>query len=571
MTPQEFENACETSNNKYLENIQTDYGPLKTLTASGMLKPHSRKCRCSVCRGEETSPKSDKIKAKKRPKNDEEEGGEEEEDQDDDTKHHPKTSIPDPEDHDQFRAIASTSTAHPGEDDEGHHHHSSHKDRERGSGKRKKKKHARDEWRKQLLAEQMKQEAAHAQQQQTQQQQQHHQQQQQQHQQLQNQQALVQQQVQQQVAHQQPPTLAPQQHTNTITIMDDGTLYDQQAQLPPQQQQMHHVQVQQPQEIYVTAISGINPNMVSTVSDMPPKISTPSVMQQNRIEPPQHQQHPTFYVMSPHPHIAAPPTPQHNPFASMGPPPPSPAPSMASTISSPPVMTSQQPKAMNNGMKDSTSSGGSDTSTPTSSSNTPFSSTPRMGPVMNVRCKSTTAVMYTTKYESGSKGKCIQLGEEWLTPNEFEDRAGSKAKKYLSSIKCLGRPLRVFVNSGELKGSGPPPPTKVQKKVKPSTMQPIAPAPPTGTPTAAGILTTVPQLGQIATAPPTPSHISSAPPIPANLNMVMGGHSQPPILINQTSMASTIMGNQTVMPMTFTIGAPIGDPMDVRQNVSQAM
>ena len=74
MTPQDFENACGTSNNKYLENIQTDYGPLKTLTASGRLKPHSRKCRCSVCRGEETSPKTDKLKAKKRPKNLEEEG-----------------------------------------------------------------------------------------------------------------------------------------------------------------------------------------------------------------------------------------------------------------------------------------------------------------------------------------------------------------------------------------------------------------------------------------------------------------------------------------------------------------
>ena len=74
MTPQDFENACGTSNNKYLENIQTDYGPLKTLTASGRLKPHSRKCRCSVCRGEETSPKTDKLKAKKRPKNFEEEG-----------------------------------------------------------------------------------------------------------------------------------------------------------------------------------------------------------------------------------------------------------------------------------------------------------------------------------------------------------------------------------------------------------------------------------------------------------------------------------------------------------------
>lgn len=52
--------------------------------------------------------------------------------------------------------------------------------------------------------------------------------------------------------------------------------------------------------------------------------------------------------------------------------------------------------------------------------------------VLNVRCKSTTALLYSNKYETGSKGKCIQLGDEWLTPNEFEDRAGSKAKKYLS-------------------------------------------------------------------------------------------------------------------------------------------
>ena len=49
-----------------------------------------------------------------------------------------------------------------------------------------------------------------------------------------------------------------------------------------QQQQMHHVQIQQPHEMFVTAISAINPTMVSTVSDMPPKISTPSVLQ-NRI------------------------------------------------------------------------------------------------------------------------------------------------------------------------------------------------------------------------------------------------------------------------------------------------
>jgi hypothetical protein len=73
----------------------------------------------------------------------------------------------------------------------------------------------------------------------------------------------------------------------------------------------------------------------------------------------------------------------------------------------------------------------------------------RLSAVMQVRCKAISAYLYVGKYESGSKGKCIQLGEEWLTPNEFEEKSGSKAKKYLSSIKCLGRPLRAFVNSGK--------------------------------------------------------------------------------------------------------------------------
>lgn len=524
MTPQEFEDACGTNNNKYLENIQTDYGPLKTLTASGMLKPHSRKCRCTVCRGEDTSPK-DKLKSRKRSKNDEEEAGEEEEDDDDTNPMHKSNEQNEEQDeHDQSSQTTANSIG--GGDDEDHqqqqqsHHHAKDKDR----AKRKKKKHMRDrdEWRKQLIAEQLKQEAVNAQQQQ---QQQHH-------------------------------TLTAQQ--NTITIMEDGNPFEQ------QQAPITHVQIQQPQDMFATAISV---PMVSTISDMPPKISTPSVLP-NRIEPPQHAQPPTFYVMSPHPHMTAPPTPQHNPFATMGPPPPSPAPSMTSQMSSP-VMSSQ--KTSQNGLKESTS--GSNASTPTSTGGitTPVS-TPRMGPVMNVRCKSTTALMYTAKYESGSKGKCIQLGDEWLTPNEFEDRAGSKAKKYLSSIKCLGRPLRVFVNSGELKGSGPPPAPKIQKKVKPSPMQPIAPAPPPGQAPTAGILTPAhSQMGQIATAPPTPSHISSAPPIPTNLNMVMGGPNQAPILINQTSMASTIMGANQMMPITYAISAPI-EPMDVRQqNVSQAM
>ena len=187
----------------------------------------------------------------------------------------------------------------------------------------------------------------------------------------------------------------------------------------------------------------------------------------------------------------------------------------------------------------------------------------KLASVLNVRCKSTTALLYTNKYETGSKGKCIQLGDEWLTPNEFEERAGSKAKKYLSSIKCMGRPLRVYVNSGELRGSGSGPPGKMHKNKH--RMQPIQMKPPSG------IHPIAPAPAPMSIqAPPTPQHMSSAPPLPPNLNMMMSGgpHNQPPILINQTSMASSMLGNQILSaPMTFTLA----QPLEVRQNVSQQM
>ena len=61
------------------------------------------------------------------------------------------------------------------------------------------------------------------------------------------------------------------------------------------------------------------------------------------------------------------------------------------------------------------------------------------------------AELYKDIFESGGKGKSILFESEWLTPNDFEIRVGSKAKKYLSSIKCQGKPLRYFVDSGELK------------------------------------------------------------------------------------------------------------------------
>ena len=115
-----------------------------------------------------------------------------------------------------------------------------------------------------------------------------------------------------------------------------------------------------------------------------------------------------------------------------------------------------------------------------------------------------------TKFNKLDTGALLQLSDEWLTPNEFEERAGSKAKKYLSSIKCMGRPLRVYVNSGELRGSGPPMPPKV-KTPKPKPLQPSSGS---GTPNGSGggIITT--NVQHIAPAP-TPTPIQ----VPYSVNM----------------------------------------------------
>ena len=190
----------------------------------------------------------------------------------------------------------------------------------------------------------------------------------------------------------------------------------------------------------------------------------------------------------------------------------------------------------------------------------------RLGAVMQVRCKAVAAYLYVNKYESGSKGKCILLGDEWLTPNEFEEKSGSKAKKYLSSIKCLGRPLRSYVNSGELRGSGPPPSPKPPRMNKPKPPQAIAPAP------APGHL----NMAQMGMPPPgmPNTHLSQSLPVAMMGSVSVSGQ---PILINQQSysVANSInntslgQGNQIgtpiLAPMTFTLAPMSG--LDVRQNV----
>lgn len=195
----------------------------------------------------------------------------------------------------------------------------------------------------------------------------------------------------------------------------------------------------------------------------------------------------------------------------------------------------------------------------------------RLGAVMQVRCKAVSAYLYTNKYESGSKGKCIMLGEEWLTPNEFEEKSGSKAKKYLSSIKCLGRPLRAYVNSGELRGSGPPPSPKPPRMTKPKPPQPIAPAPAPGQ--SHGQLN-MSQISMPGNPGMSSGHLAqSYTPV-----AMMGGVSVAgqPILINQSSfsvansMANTginqsNLGTPILAPMTFTLAPMSG--MDQRQGM----
>uniref|UniRef100_A0A0K2UHN6 Deformed epidermal autoregulatory factor 1 homolog [Acyrthosiphon pisum] n=1 Tax=Lepeophtheirus salmonis TaxID=72036 RepID=A0A0K2UHN6_LEPSM len=501
MTPQNFETACGCTTKYYLENIQTDYGPLKTLTASGMLKPHSRKCRCSLCRGEDPpspSPQESKDEEEEesnsqsmKQKNNNHQNDSDEEDEDDD----------DEEDDDED------------DDDDEEDEEEEEDDEEDEEEKRRMKK--REEWSRQLEAK-LKSEYDDS-----------------------------------------PPQITPQV---TTAIHHQQQTQNHQHQQPQQQPQPPQILSTSPLVISnsATIVSGAPPSTsYISILDQPPKIS-PSILpggtntggitiqqqptQPERIDTPQ-----TVYVMSsPHHHISAPPTPQHNPFANL-------THSMATQIShQQPTVTmainalpqQQQPQQIHQHAHQQQQ---------LQMQQRPAQS--RIGSVMQVRCKSTTALLYANKYESGSRGKCIQLGDEWLTPNEFEDRAGSKAKKYLSSIKCLGRPLRVYVNSGELRGSGNAHHAKLLKD-KLKTPQPIAPAPP------AGLMA---HLNGIQ-APPTPSHVSGS--LPPNLNMMMATGGQPPILINQTSMASSIMGSPSIItgPMTVALSSP---PFDIRP--SQAM
>ena len=67
-----------------------------------------------------------------------------------------------------------------------------------------------------------------------------------------------------------------------------------------------------------------------------------------------------------------------------------------------------------------------------------------------VTCKKLRALFHKSLFHSGSVGKCIEVGDQMLTPNEFEHRARSKAKKYKASIHYQGFPIQKLFEAGLL-------------------------------------------------------------------------------------------------------------------------
>jgi len=61
--------------------------------------------------------------------------------------------------------------------------------------------------------------------------------------------------------------------------------------------------------------------------------------------------------------------------------------------------------------------------------------------VYEVQCKELKASFHIKKFISGSEGYCIFYCDQWLTPNQFEKIAGSRAKKYKESLRVNHRPI----------------------------------------------------------------------------------------------------------------------------------
>ncbi|KII63313.1 Deformed epidermal autoregulatory factor 1 [Thelohanellus kitauei] len=71
--------------------------------------------------------------------------------------------------------------------------------------------------------------------------------------------------------------------------------------------------------------------------------------------------------------------------------------------------------------------------------------------VIIVRCREMSAELHKSRLGSGSKGKCIKMGESWLTPSEFESLAGrGSSKDWKRSIRFGGHTLQKLIEEGIL-------------------------------------------------------------------------------------------------------------------------
>lgn len=554
MTPEEYEQACGNKVRKYLESITTDYGPLKTLTASGLLKPHPKKCKCNVCMDEElTSPEVQK-KVKREDKREEkrDEKREEKRDKKDNKmeieKSKPKKREASPE-IDETDGNSSKDLAL----------------------KRKKKPEMQTpekEEPKQIKTS--------------------------------SQSQIVQ---------------KPTQPTNTSKMLSPKPTQPREkpAPKPPQEKSEPSPNIPKATPVTTSSPSKTSPSLSKAEIISPPTLTTtkpiltspvtctPSVSTQSSFSPSSSKPlaSPSFIALSPATNMSPMTTIQSNstiapsvvPFPSKLSGIPAPSPTTVSNFSyptnmhtthsptpttpiphtsasfgqikvesrpinqAPPPPTKQQisiamgpPKLPNDTIQVMASMPQTQQQLQMAQMAQNKAGQGRIGSVMQVRCKAVNALLYVNKYESGSKGKCILVGDDWMTPNEYEEKSGSKAKKYLSSIKCLGRPLRAYVNSGELRGSGPPPSPKPPKINKPKPPQAIAPAPAPG------------QSGPTYAIPPpmSPAHMPAGMPQSLTQVAMMSGVSVgQPIMLSQSNLAVSMAGNSSMNQ----VGTPILQPM----------
>merc|ERR1719192_1195503 len=563
MTPDEYEQACGSKTRKYLESITTDYGPLKTLTASGLLKPHPKKCKCSACSDEVLTSSPEKSK-----KDEKQEGGVKKEGVQKQEVPANKNKNPDLEKSKyQRKREPSVDMDDP--------------DGERDQSKKRKKEPEKNEGRSKPASSSSSAPSMTT--------------------------SLTTSKTTEQLTsssrHSSPKPHFSKHHSNrseptsTASSKTSSTMSSSPSKLSSPS--IHKSEIIAPPTLTTTKPVLTSPvtctASVSSHSSFSPSTTKPLAS-------------PSFIALTPATSMNPMPAIQSSLTSSVVP-----FPSKLSGIPSSGSLTSlpsySQPSTTVAQATTTLSSPANTTTTNTSSSfgqvkvdskvalakqqvpiqmGPPKSSeltshqshghshAPTMpaqqvqtlgqtlsqvktgrvaGAVMQVRCKSVPALLYVNKYESGSKGKCILVSpphavtEEWMTPNEYEEKSGSKAKKYLSSIKCLGRPLRAYVNSGELRGSGPPPSPKPPKINKPKPPQLIAPAPSPG------------QSGPAYAIPPpmSPAHMSAG--MPQNLTQVamMSGVSVgQPIMLSQSNLAVSMAGssmNQVgpiLQPMTFT-------------------